>query len=200
MTCRIEAGVLAFAVGKVLELPNDPGSMKPGPRQVHVDRLDPDHHRMPAPGRSARRVAFRNHDRAAAELKLRAVGADLHRTSKANASVSHFTAAGTPGYSRTGMIAAAGMERFVRIRTASNSVDLRATARARFGLSWRGRLRRREASSRRVGEAWISLDSLVRIEPFQRLTREVRRNCFRRRPPSARLVRRQRRRDCRRCG
>ena len=36
MTCRIEAGILAFAVGKVLELPNDPGSMKPGPRQVRV--------------------------------------------------------------------------------------------------------------------------------------------------------------------
>src|SRR3984957_557436 len=76
MTCRIEAGILAFAVGKVLELPNDPGSMKPGPRQVRVDRLDPDHHRMPARGRSARRAACRNHDRAAAELKLRAVGAD----------------------------------------------------------------------------------------------------------------------------
>src|ERR1700733_6935904 len=55
------------------------------------------------------------------------------RTSKANASSSHFTAAGTSGYSRTGMIAAAGMERFVRIQNASNSVHLGAVGPARFG-------------------------------------------------------------------
>src|ERR1700677_3003567 len=63
-----------------------------------------------------------------------------NRTSKANASSSHFTAAGTSGYSRTGMIAAAGMERFVRIQNASNSVHLGAVAPARFGFSWMGRV------------------------------------------------------------
>ena len=76
MACRIQTGILAFAVGKVLKLPNDPGSMKPGSLQVRVDRLDPDHHRMPAPGRGAWRVAFGNDDRAAAEFKLCAMTAD----------------------------------------------------------------------------------------------------------------------------
>ena len=53
MTCRIEAGVLALAVGKVLEIPHDPSAVLTGAVEVRVDRLDPDHHRT-APGRSVR--------------------------------------------------------------------------------------------------------------------------------------------------
>jgi hypothetical protein len=64
------------------------------------------------------------------------------------------------------------MERFARIQNASTSVCLRATGYARFRLFWAGSVWGLEASSRRVGKAWISLDSLVRIEPFQLLTRE----------------------------
>src|SRR6202167_6838838 len=75
MTCRIEADVLALAVGKVLEIPNDPSAVPTGAQEVRVDRFDPDHHRT-APGRGVRRTALRNDDRPAAELKLRAVGAD----------------------------------------------------------------------------------------------------------------------------
>src|SRR6202020_1234450 len=75
MTCRIEAGVLALAVRKVRDLPREPSAVLTGAVDVRVDRLDPDHHRT-APGRSVRQTALRNHDRAAAKLKLRAVGAD----------------------------------------------------------------------------------------------------------------------------
>src|ERR1700733_6065182 len=75
MTCRIEADVLALAVGKVLEIPNDPSAVLTGAEEVRVDRFDPDHHRT-APGRSVRQTALRNDDRPAAELKWRAVGSD----------------------------------------------------------------------------------------------------------------------------
>ena len=44
MTCRIKAGVLALAVRKVLEIPNDPRAVVTGAVDVRVDRLDPDHH------------------------------------------------------------------------------------------------------------------------------------------------------------
>ena len=75
MTCRIEADVLALAVGKVLEIPNDPSAVPTGAQEVRVDRFDPDHHRT-APRRSVRQTALRNDDRPAAELKLRAVASD----------------------------------------------------------------------------------------------------------------------------
>ena len=44
----------------------------------------------------------------------------------------------------------------------------------RFGFSWARAVWSRKPSFLRVGKAWISLDSLVRIEPFQWVTRDFR--------------------------
>ena len=48
----------------------------------------------------------------------------------------------------------------------------------RFGLSWRAPVRRRKGVKSGVGKAWISLDSLVRIETFQWVTSDFRWNVF----------------------
>ena len=50
---------------------------------------------------------------------------------------------------------------------------------ARFGLSWPAPFWRRKGVRSGVGKAWISLDSLVRIEPFQWVTRDFRKKNFR---------------------
>jgi hypothetical protein len=73
-------------------------------------------------------------------------------------------------------------------------------ARAGFGFSLTGSVWGLEAYSRGVGKAWISLDSLVRIEPFQGLTREFRRSYCHRRPPPGRPVPCREAGDCRRGG
>jgi hypothetical protein len=49
---------------------------------------------------------------------------------------------------------------------------------APFGFSWRMVVWGRKASFLRVGKAWISLDSLVLIEPFQWVTRDFRSKNF----------------------
>ena len=122
--------ILAFAVGKVLELTNDRGPVTAGPSQVRVDstRLGPSPNVRSRTQRPV--VAFRNHDPAAPELKLSAVGADLQSNLKAEGFLEPFSAVATSGYSRTGMIAHAGMERFDRIQTISHSVDSVATPAA----------------------------------------------------------------------
>ena len=94
MTSGIEAGVLAFSIREVLEVPNNLGALPAGARQMRVDRLDPDYHRMSASGRGVRRTAFRNNDHAAFKLKLCAVGADSQSNLKAKGFLEPFHGGG----------------------------------------------------------------------------------------------------------
>jgi hypothetical protein len=57
-------------------------------------------------------------------------------------------------------------------------------------MSWRPPDRRRNRVKLGVGKAWISLDSLVRIEPFQWVTSDFLRNFFHARSWSLRRARR----------
>ena len=59
------------------------------------------------------------------------------------------------------------------------AVDLRHRPVDPFGLSWRMAVSPRKAPLKRVGKVWISLDSLVRNEPFQWVTRDFRRKKIR---------------------
>src|SRR5262249_47763995 len=52
------------------------------------------------------------------------------------------------------------------------------SGRAAIWKCWRASIWRREGSNWGVGKAWISLDSLVRIETFQRVTGDFLRKFF----------------------
>jgi hypothetical protein len=64
-------------------------------------------------------------------------------------------------------------------RSISSSAEGRA---ARFGLSWRAPFWGQKGVKSGVGKAWISLDSLVRIETFQWVTCDSLRKFFHARP------------------
>ncbi len=75
-------------------------------------------------------------------------------------------------------------------RGGRRALHLMHPAHGRIWISLTGRSFAAEKPLMGVGKAWISLDSLVRNEPFQWLTREFRRKYFRRPPPPARPARR----------